>query len=36
MSQSAKLVSLATVAPPHVLNQSDVASAGEKRFRRPL
>lgn len=32
MSQSAKLVSLATAVPPHVLRQSDVAAAANKSF----
>ena len=32
MDQSAKLVSLATSVPPHVLNQSDVASAASCGF----
>ena len=32
MDQSAKLVSLATSVPPHVLNQSDVASAASRGF----
>jgi alkylresorcinol/alkylpyrone synthase len=32
MGQSAKLVSLATSVPPHVLNQSDVASAASRGF----
>ena len=32
MDQSAKLVSLATSVPPHVLNQSDVASAARRGF----
>ena len=32
MSQSAKLVSLATAVPPHVLSQSDVAAAANRGF----
>ena len=32
MGQSAKLVSLATSVPPHVLSQSDVASAASRGF----
>ena len=32
MGQSAKLISLATSVPPHVLNQSDVASAAKRGF----
>ena len=32
MGQSAKLVSLATSVPPHVLHQSDVASAARRGF----
>jgi alkylresorcinol/alkylpyrone synthase len=32
MGQSTKLISLATSVPPHVLNQSDVASAAERSF----
>ncbi len=32
MSQSAKLVSLATAVPPYVLRQSDVAAAANKSF----
>ena len=32
MDQSAKLVSLATSVPPHVLNQPDVASAASRGF----
>ena len=36
MGQSAKLISLATSVPPHVLNQRDVASAAQSGLRRPL
>ena len=32
MSQSAKLVSLATAVPPYVLSQSDVAAAADRGF----
>ena len=32
MGQSAKLISLATSVLPHILNQSDVASAAKRGF----